>query len=106
MTNETKTHPMQDKYCMIRTFSAGVHFGTVSYISDVTSKEILLTNCKRLYKWEGALSLSEVSTTGINPKGTIISAKVPEIYLTEVIEIIPISDEANKTFEQVPPYQI
>ena len=86
-------HPMTGRRCLIRTYSAGVHIGDVV---SVNGMEIHLKNALRLWKWEGGgLSISAVATNGI--KGGRIN-KTSEVYLTNVIEIIPTTSEAESTF--------
>lgn len=87
------THPMLGKRCLVRTYSAGVHIGDVVYIDGI---EVKLENSLRLWKWEGGgLSLSAVANNGI--KGGRLNA-TGEIYLTNAIEFIPTTKEAEKTY--------
>ena len=84
---------MQGRRCLIRTYSAGVHIGD---IEEVRGMEVKLNNALRLWKWEGGgLSLSAVAQNGI--KGGRLN-KTGEIYLTNVIEIIPTTSAAEKTY--------
>jgi hypothetical protein len=86
-------HPMLGRRCLIRTYSAGVHIGDVE---SVESMEVRLKNSLRLWKWEGGgLSLSAVANNGI--KGGRLD-KTGEVYLTNVIEMIPTTEEAEKTY--------
>jgi len=88
-------HPMLGKRCLIRTYSAGVHIGDVKYVNGM---EVKLDNSLRLWKWEGGgLSLSAVANNGI-VKGRL--NKTGEVYLTNVIEFIPTTKEAEKTFSK------
>ena len=81
--------------CLIRTFSAGVHIGTVEAI-DETGMQIRLKDTFRLWKWEGGgLSLSSVATNGI--KGGKLD-RAPEVGLTNCIEIIPTTREAEASY--------
>ena len=80
-----------DNIALIRTYSAGVHFGT---LANRDGKEVTLANARRLYQWSGACSLSQVATDGVRLSGSKISVIVPEIILTEAIEIIPMSEKA------------
>ncbi len=72
---------------LVRTYSAGVHIGT---LKSQEGKEVVLTNARRLFSWSGAFTLSAVATVGVSRSGSRISVSVPEIKLTEAIEIIPI----------------
>lgn len=93
---EISSHPMLGRRCLIRTYSAGVHIGDVSYINPNNSMEIKLNNSLRLWKWEdGGLSLSAVANNGIK-KGRL--NKTGEVYLTNAIEFIPTTQEAEKTY--------
>jgi hypothetical protein len=86
-------HPMLGRRCLIRTYSAGVHIGDIESIQGM---ECNLVNAIRLWKWEGGgLSLSAVANNGI-VKGRL--NKTGEVYLTNVIEIIPTTTQAEETF--------
>lgn len=78
-----------NKVCMIRTYSAGVHFGT---LISRKGKECLLSMSRRVYYWSGACSLSQLAIDGSNDiENCKISKKLEKILLTEVIEIIPMT---------------
>lgn len=95
---ESPKHPMLGKRCIIRTYSAGVHIGDVVYVNPQNSMEVKLENALRLWKWtDGGLSLSAVANNGI--KGGRLN-RTGEVYLTNVIEYIPTTPEAEKTFEK------
>ena len=74
---------------LVRTYSAGVHIGT---LKERNGKEVTLTNARRLWSWSGAFTLSAVATQGVDRANSRISVAVPEILLTEGIEIIPVSE--------------
>lgn len=78
---------------LIRTYSAGVHMGTLKE-HDRSTNHVVLTNAKRLHSWSGACSLSQVAMDGINLSDSKISITVPEITLGRAIEIIPMSIKA------------
>lgn len=85
--------PDLSNICLIRTHSAGVHFGE---IVSRKGKEVKLKNARRLWCWKGACSLSQVAIDGVDLSGSNISVALPEITLTEAIEIIPMSEKAAK----------
>ena len=92
------THPMIGKHCVIRTYSAGVHIGTIEWINPENSMELKLKDCLRLWRWaDGGLSLSAVATNGI--KGGRLN-KCDEILLTNVIEMIPTTAKARETYDE------
>jgi hypothetical protein len=89
------TNPFIGRRCLIRTYSAGVHIGNVEAVSGM---EVHLKDALRLWKWEGGgLSLSAVANNGI--KGGRLN-KTGEVYLTNVIEMIPTSPNAESSFEK------
>jgi hypothetical protein len=95
ITKQPSVHPMLGQRVLVRTYSAGVHIGTLK-ASD--GMECHLTDALRLWKWEGGgLSLSAVANDGI--KGGRLN-KTGEVYLTNCIEYIPTTKAAEKTFEK------
>jgi hypothetical protein len=85
-------------YAVIRTYSAGVHVGTVK---SREGKEVVLTDARRIWSWKGANTLHEIALRGVG-KGSRVSEAVAEITLTEAIEIIAATDEARKSLEGTP----
>lgn len=77
---------------VVRTFSAGVHVGT---LVSQDGKVVTLADATRVWRWRGAKTLSELSQRGASTaEYTRISKPVPSITLTEAIEIIPCSAAA------------
>lgn len=101
MTMATNTDGLE--YCVIRTYSAGVHAG---YLAERNGKEVKLINSRRLWKWAGAFTLSEIATKGVSkPNECKFACELPTIYLTEAIEIIPCTEIARKSIEAVSNYE-
>ena len=91
------------QYVCIRTYSAGVHCG---YLKERNGKEVELADARRIWKWAGAFTLSELAVNGVEkPDECKISCTVPRIYLTEAIEIIPMTVKAKKSIEGVKAYE-
>jgi hypothetical protein len=93
---------MLGKQVIVRTYSAGVHFGT---LSERDGREVLLKDARRLWYWEGAFTLSAVSQEGVK-KSSKLSVAVPEILLTEAIEIIPCSEKAAKNLSSLEAHEV
>ena len=90
---------MKGKYCIVRTYSAGVFAGT---IVSRKGKEVVLKNARRLWYWSGAASLSQLSIDGVaKPEACKFPAEVPSVILTEAIEILPVSAKARKSIAGV-----
>ncbi len=93
---DVKEHPFIGRHCVVRTYSAGVHLGTVE---SVDGSQCILSNARRLWRWGGAFTLSEVSKTGVDPKKSRIADEVETISLSDMIELIPTTLSARDTFE-------
>jgi len=80
---------------MIRTYSAGVHYGTLEKIESAEKGyDVLLKDARRVYNWAGACSLSQLSLEGSKkPNDSKISVTVPFILL-RAIEVIAMTDKA------------
>jgi hypothetical protein len=93
---EVPTSPMIGKKCMIRTYSAGVHFGTVV---SKTGQNVVLKDAHRVHYWAKACSLSQLSMEGDKDiNNARISVRVDSIELDQVIEVCPL---ASGVFEQL-----
>lgn len=80
---------------IIRTYSAGVHVGT---LESHEGTQVVLRDAARVWRWRGANTLHELALHGPAQEYTCISERVPQITLTEAIEIIPVSEEAVGRF--------
>jgi len=84
---------------IVRTCSAGVFAG---YIKERNGKELTLINSRRLWYWDGAASLSQLAVDGTSkPENCKFPCVVPKTIVTEVIEIIPLTDRAWKSISEV-----
>lgn len=88
---------MIGKKVIIRGDRSGVFFGT---LSEKERQEVKLTNCRRLWYWSGAASLSQLAVEGVkNPDDCKFTVTVPEITILDAIEIIPCSTKAIEVIE-------
>jgi hypothetical protein len=91
---------MIGKHCIVRTYAAGVFAGI---LKSRDGTEVVLTDARRIWYWDGAASLSQLAFDGTsNPQNCKFPIPVPEILLTQVIEIIPTTDKARKSIAAVP----
>lgn len=98
----TKKTAKKKPYVVVRTYSAGVHCGElVSSKHTASGKEVTLSNTRRLWKWMGAFSLSEVAMEGIK-EGSKPSVAVTENTLSQAIEVIKVSPAAEKILREFP----
>lgn len=82
---------------IIRTYSAGVWFGT---LSEKAGNEVILTDARRMWFWKAkqSISLSAVAIHGIDEGASKIVEPVASVWL-EAIEIIPCEAAAVKSLE-------
>jgi len=77
---------------LIRTRNAGIHVGRLASLhTQGVDTTRVLNGATRVWRWKGANTLSELSQKGGDTGYTRISEPVPEITLTECLEIIPCS---------------
>ena len=91
-------------YYIVRTYSAGVFAG---YIKKRNGKEVVMTEARRLWRWEGAASLSQLCMEGVKkPRGCKFPCEVEEVVLTEVIEILKCTEKAIESIKEVPVWEV
>lgn len=83
------------KAVIVRTYSAGVHFG---YLVSKEGREVTLTKSRRIWRWLGANTLSEIAMSGLDSEKSRVAVPV-DIVLPEAIEIIDCTDAAIKSIE-------
>lgn len=87
-------------YVVVRTYSAGVFAGT---LESRKGKEGILSNARRIWYWAGAASLSQLAMEGVkDPNNCKFAVPVGKIELTEIIEVLHTTKEAQAIIEEVP----
>lgn len=90
------------EYKMVRADRAGVFAGYVESI-DAKSAVVILRNARRIWYWDGAASLSQLATDGTSkPQNCKFPCEVDRVELFGVIEIIDITEKAQKSIAGVP----
>lgn len=85
--------------CIFRGDRSGVFFGT---LLKKEGKEVEIGNCRRLWYWDGACSLSEIALIGTTiPDNCKFTVAVNSLTITDCIEIIPCTQKATKVIEGV-----
>lgn len=74
---------------VVRTRGAGVHVGLLASY-DMMSRTAVLLDSRRLWRWYGANTLSEVARDGVSG-ATRLARPVPQHGLADVSEILPVS---------------
>lgn len=84
---------------IVRGDRSGVFFGT---LEERNGQEVTLSNCRRIWYWDGAASISQLAVDGTsNPEECKFTVTVPEIVILDAIEVIPCTNKAIKSIESV-----
>lgn len=84
---------------IVRGDRSGVFFGT---LLEKEGKEVKLGDCRRLWYWDGAASISQIAEEGVKcPRNCKFTVSVKSLVLTDAIEIIPCTDVAIENIEKV-----
>ena len=87
------------KYCIVRTYSAGVFAG---YVESRNGQEVVIRNVRRIWYWDGANSLSQLAKDGTaKPKNCKFAVEVDKIEVMQAIEIIECTEKARKSICEV-----
>ena len=87
------------KYVIYPTYSAGVFAG---YLKKQEGQEVVMVNARRIWFWDGAASLSQLAVEGTSkPENCKFPIEVPSIILTEVIEILGVTEKAKESIKNV-----
>ena len=86
---------MIGKYVIVRGNRSGIFAGTLAGMERGLT---WLTDCRRLWYWDGAASDFQIATDGTKrPDNCQFTVTVAEIILTDVIEIIPATETETST---------
>lgn len=96
------------EWVLIRSYASGVHFGILSEKRDAPQGlEVTLLQSRRIHKWVGAASLSQLAVDGIgNAAESRVSVELPSITISNVIEIIPLSTKSLDNLKNSPIWKV
>lgn len=87
-------------YVIVRTFSAGVF---ARYLKSRNGQEGVVLNARRIWYWDGAASLSQLAVEGTqNPENCKFPCEVDKITLTQIVEILDVTEKARLSIKKVP----
>ena len=90
---------MINKKVIVRGDRSGVFFGT---LVERNGMEVTLENCRRIWYWDGAASISQLAVDGTKkPDQCKFTVSVNSIAILDAIEIIPCSEIAICSIEGV-----
>lgn len=92
-----------NKFCIVRCYGAGVFFARVKSLDGQTAE---LLDARRIWYWDGACSLSQMATEGVkNQRACKFTVTVPQMIVTQVLEVIPCTEQAAAILGEVPEWK-
>mgnify|MGYP003424170803 FL=1 len=92
------------KKVIVRGDRSGVFFGILDEKEGI---QVRLTNCRRLWSWEGAASISQLAIDGTKKQSECrFTVAVASIEITDVLEIIPCTEKSINSIEGVPEWKL
>lgn len=90
---------------IVRGCDSGVFYGT---LTSREGSEVTLENCRRIWEWNGAASLSQIAVEGIkdHSEQTKLTMAVDSIQILDAIEVIPCTDYAINDLDSIPVWKI
>jgi hypothetical protein len=89
------------EYSIVRTYSAGVFAGWIDV--DHVGECGIVYDARRIWYWAGAASLSQLAVDGTSkPEECKFPCEVEQVKLSNIIEVIPCTEKAMKSIEEVP----
>ena len=87
--------------CIVRCYSAGVFFGEVAGVENTAAgMNVKLVNARKVWYWRGANAVEQLAQNGCSSDSKL-TVVVPELVVTQVIQIIPCADRATEVMESL-----
>ena len=94
---------VSDNYVIVRGDRSGVFAGN---LVEREGGEVTLSDCRRLWYWEGAASLSQLAMEGVKkPNKCKFPCEVSKIKILDAIEIIQCTEKAVNSIASVPVWE-
>lgn len=92
------------KKCIVRCDRSGVFFGT---IEEMEGQQARISNVRNIWWWEGAASVMQLAYEGTKkPSDCKFTVTVSEIVVTDVIQVIPCTEDAIANIEAIKPWRM
>ena len=87
------------KKVIVRADRAGVFYGT---LEEEKGSDVVLSNVRKLWYWDGAAAIEEISQIGTNkPYNCKFTVVVEEMGIANAIQILPCTIKAIEAIEGV-----
>ena len=95
---------MSENFYIVRGDRSGVFFG---HIKERNGQEVVMTDVRRIWYWEGAASLSQLAVDGVScPRKCKFAMTVSSITILDAIELIPCTDKARDSILRVSEWKV
>lgn len=87
-------------YMIVRADRTGVFAG---YLKNRNHQQVVLLKARRLWRWVGAASLSQLAMEGVkNPGECKFPCEVTSVTILDAIELLPVTKQAQDSIAEVP----
>ena len=96
----------KQQFHIIRAEKAGVFIGRI--IRTTKDAMVITTNVRRLYRWAGALDVTQIAKDGVNPSGCKFTVQLGDEDISTIfnaVEVHPISEKALQSINAVPAWK-
>lgn len=87
---------------IIRADRSGVFFGE---LSSRNGREVELKDARRIWRWYGATTLSQLANSGLDHEKSLVCEPVKSILILDAIEVIPCTEKAIANLEGAPEWK-
>ena len=87
---------------IIRADRSGVFFGE---LSSRNGREVELKDARRIWRWYGATTLSQLANSGLDNEKSLVCEPVKSILILDAIEVIPCTEKAIANLEGAPEWK-
>ena len=88
---------MIGSFVIVRSRSAGVNTG---YLMELSGTTCLLRESRKIWQWEGAFTLHEMSNHGCGQDSRISEASELLVYLPDIIEVLQCTEKATRNLRR------
>lgn len=86
-----------NKKCVVRSYNAGVYYGTVT---EVNGETVRMVNVRNIWYWEGANCLADIAANGVG-RGSQVSRAVSSMVVNHCCQIIPCEETAIQNLDNI-----
>ena len=101
-TKKMEKSSLIGKQIIARVNNAGVFFGTLESVNADFTK---MTEVRRIYYWEGALSVTHIAVDGITGGKVTVAAASVEFLTSNIIELVECAEKAIKNLQSIKPWK-